>query len=219
MHAHVQMSLLSFYSAMAHVTKWMARVSPILLSPLFITPRQNYNSCTARGNPNSLECIKRNLSEIILLHTLFSQNALRVSYTYAYITLKGQEVGKGLPCLRTREWANERVKECSIRRLLGWWRGGERGQTALFIAKQLPVRYFCCNGRRKMKHFTRELIKGPYDKRGIVPGFIKLASIPFSFSLSPSLAVCLFFSAMLPVWDIARQWNMELKGSQQSTSC
>lgn len=140
--------------------RWCVHVSPILLSPLFIPPRQNYKSCTAWGNPNSLECIKRNPFEIILLHALISQNALRDYLTCAYITLKGQEVGKGLPCLKTREWANERVKECSIRRLLGWWRTGERGQTALFIAKQLPVRYFCCNGRRKMKHFSGELIKG-----------------------------------------------------------
>lgn len=183
---------------MTHVTKWMARVSPILLIPLFITACQNYNSYTVRGNPNSWECIKRNLSEIILLHTLFSENALRVPYTCAYITLKGQEVGKGLPCLRTREWANERVKECSIRRLLGWWRGVERGQTALFIAKQLPVRYFCCNGRKKMKHFTRELIKGPYDK-----GLLCLGSSnwpPFLF-LSRFLHLSLSVSFSLPCYQ------------------
>lgn len=133
MHAQEQMCLLSSHH-LWHTSQngWRVRVSPILLSPLFITPRQNYNACTARGNPNSLERIKKQ-SEMILLHTLFSQNALRVSYTWAYITLKGQEVGKGLPCLRTREWANERVKECSIRRLLGWrrgvggWGGGTNG--------------------------------------------------------------------------------------------
>lgn len=117
------------------------------------------------------------------------------------------EVGKGLPCLRTREWANERVKECSIRRLLGWWRGGERGQTALFIAKQLPVRYFCCNGRRKMKHFNGELIKGPYDKGVLCWGSSNCLLFLF---LSRSLHLSLSVSFSLPCYQCETLQDSEI---------
>lgn len=120
------------------------------------------------------------------------------------------------PNARMSEWKSEEALHKESARLMT---RGKRGQTALFIAKQLPVRYFCCNGRRKMKHFSGELIKGPYDKGVLCLGSSNCPLFLFSFSLSPSLSVCLFVSAMLPVWDIAKQWNMELKRSQQSTSC
>lgn len=143
--------------AIAYVTKWMARVCllDITQPPVHHTsPELQLMHSERESYPLRMydkESIW-NYSPAYSLHTECTQSLLHLYIYHTERTGGGKRITLSQN-ERMSEWKSEGVLYKEAARL-------GRGGGGVFICKQLPVRYFCCNGRKKMKHFSEKLIKG-----------------------------------------------------------